>query len=130
MLRKQLENSIVYNNNIEEKSSYDGSNDVIFSFDNSVIVSPIIYNEICNALEMDEIHSEKDTFIHKLMLEELKNKTLLKKNSLLIIENNKLRYNIVMIELLNQTKMKEIDKKLSEYRLGYTVWKSLLGEKY
>jgi len=126
MLRKQLENSIVYNNIIEEKSSYDGSNDILFSFDNSVIVSPIIYNEIYNALEMDEIHSEKDKFIHKLMVEELKNKTLIKKNFFLIIENNKLRYNIVLNELI----MKEVDKKLHEYRLGYTVWKSLLGETY
>jgi hypothetical protein len=126
MLKKELENSIVYNNIIEEKSSYDGSNDVLFSFDNSVIVSPIIYNEIHNALEMDKIHSEKDKFIHKLMMEELKNKTFLKKNLFLVIENNKLRYNIVLNELL----MKEIYKKLHEYRLGYTVWKSLLGETY
>ena len=132
MLKRELENSIVYNNMEDDSVNTD---DIMFSFDsniinNSAIVSPIIYNNIFNALEMDEINCEKEKFIHKLMLQELKNRNLVKINMELIIQNNKLRYSIVLKELINKIEMKEINKKLRDYTTGYRVWKSLLGEKY
>ncbi len=132
MLKRELENSIVYNNMEDDSVVVD---DIMFSFENNIInnsaiVSPIIYNNIFNALEMDEINCEKEKFIHKLMIQELKNKNLVKINMDLIIENNKLRYSIALKDLVNKIEMKVINKKLEEYTLGYRVWKSLLGEKY
>ena len=130
MLKKELESSIIYNN-IEDDIIIDDDN--IFSFDNkiinnpSIISSPIIYNNILNVIEMDEINDEKDKFIHKLMLEELKNKNLIKKNYNLICLSNKLRYNIVLNQLLHKLQLKEINKKLTEYYIGYRLWKSLLS---
>ena len=130
MLKIELESSIIYNN-IEDDIIIDDDN--IFSFDNkiinnpSIISSPIIYNNILNVIEMDEINDEKDKFIHKLMLEELKNKNLIKKNYNLICLSNKLRYNIVLNQLLHKLQLKEINKKLTEYYIGYRLWKSLLS---
>jgi hypothetical protein len=135
MLKKILKNDLQETNNYNDDCFYmetdtEFNPDIILSFKNTTLSSPLIFNEIFNVLNDD--YSSIDTVIdsdkiynklkYNIVLQDLLNKKLIKKLYNIEYIKNKSIYNFVIKELKDRRKMKE-------YKLGYTVWKSLLGDK-
>lgn len=80
---------------------------------------------------------EKDKKIvrlsHLLTVQEIKQNSLKIINTNLLCYNNKLKYEIVLKDILlkrSSSRKDYINNKLEKYHFGYKVWKNLLGERY
>jgi hypothetical protein len=140
MLKKELLNNTLIDNSIDDffytETNSDIINpDIILSFENSYLNSPTVFNTIFNAINCCSETEDYDSDDHSIMnnklfyklkynivLYDLINAFLIKKINKIEYTKNKCIFNFVVRELKDRRKMKE-------YRMGYRVWKSLLGDK-
>jgi hypothetical protein len=85
-----------------------------------------IFNDIHNLIYEENQNEKIFRLSYSLTLQELKQLSL--KNL-----NNKLKFELVLKDILlkkNSSNKDYVNSKLKLYHTGYTVWKSLLGERY
>lgn len=138
MLKKELLNNSLINNIDDfcytetETNSYIINPDIILSFENSHLNSPSVFTTVFNAInrcsETEDYDSEQPIMNTKLfyklkyniVLYDLINTFLMKKIHKIEYIKNKCIFNFVVTEVKDRRKMRE-------YRLGYKVWASLIG---
>ena len=104
-----------------------------FSTTKKIPLNKNIFNDIHNLIYEENQSDKIFKLAYSLTLQELKQHILKSINNNLLYNNNKLKYELVLKDILLKKKSKYkdyINNKLQTYHFGYRVWKSLLGESY